>query len=222
MIEEYRFDLLIESDIVLTGIDFTNRYLKGRSEISDPHRSWAVFLKSSFINSHNLRYLEGVPYLEDGELIAKITCLADRVIFIKEPIYLRTKRPGSATTSRLFYSEEARKGFLKAANDLLQFKILYCNTEQKKTYMNQHILQFTIVYLISFEGLSYFRHYSEIYHSLKKGPLRVLQTEGCSRLYRKMGNAYNNSIHCLYLSWYLFLMHKSLVTKTKRVFKHES
>jgi glycosyltransferase involved in cell wall biosynthesis len=217
--EEYRFDPLFDINRVLTGIDFVNKYMRGKSEMRAPHSSVGIFFRTGFLNSYDLRYLEGVPYLEDGELLAKITCLADSVIFINEPVYIITKRPGSATNGRLYYSEKARNGFLKAANYLLQFKINYCKTEEKKIFMNQSIIQFTIVYLISQEGLRYLKHYSELYHTLKKGPLKILQTEGCSDFYRKMGNSYNYSIHCFYLTWFLYKIRKSMTIRAKRVFK---
>jgi glycosyltransferase involved in cell wall biosynthesis len=219
--EEYRFDPVFDINKVLTGIDFINTYMKDGHEIIGPHRSWAIFFKTAFLNTNNLRYLEGVPYLEDGELMAKITCLANRVIFINGPVYIATKRPGSATNSRLYYSEKARNGFLKAANDLLHFKINYCNTEEKKIFMNQPIIQFTIAYLISHEGLGYLKHYSKLYNTLKKGPLELLQTEGCTDFYQKMGNSYNYSIHCFYLKWLFFKIRKSLTIRAKRLIQFD-
>jgi glycosyltransferase involved in cell wall biosynthesis len=219
MNEEYRFDPLFNINRVLTGIDFNNTYMRGRSEIRAPHSSVGIFFRNGFLNSNNLRYLEGVPFLEDGEFLAKIACLADRVIFINGPVYIITIRSGSATNSRLYYSEKARIGFLKAAKDLLQFKMNYCKTEEKNIFMNQPIVQFTIVYLISYAGLKYLKHYPELFNTLKKGPLKILHTEGSSDFYRKMGNSYNYSIHCFYLTWFLYKVRKSMSIRAKRVFK---
>ena len=119
--------------------------------------------------------------------MAKITCLAERVIVINDPIYIITLRSGSATNSSLYYSEQARNGFLKAANDLFQFQLNICKTKEQKVFMNQPIIQFTIVYLISHKGIEYFKHYSDLNTALKKGSLKLLQTEGCSDFYKKNG-----------------------------------
>ena len=113
--EIYKYDPTHNEDKPLTGIEYSYKYERGNSEILDPDRSWAIFFKTSYINSYQLRYLENVPYLEDGEFMTRIICLASRVAFIHDAFYLRTKRPGSATNSNLFYSEKARLGFLKAA-----------------------------------------------------------------------------------------------------------
>lgn len=216
--KEYCYDLLYDPKNVLTGIDYENKYEQGKSEIRDPHRSVAIFLKTSFLNSNNLRYLAGVPYLEDGEFMARVSCLAKRVIFINGPIYLRTTISGSATQSKLYYSAKARNGFLKAANNLLQFKQNYCGNEEQKVFMNQSIIHFTIMYLISQGNFNYLKHYSKLHNSLKKGPLRKLATEGCSNFYRKMGKSYNFSIYSFYLYWMLSLFRKSFKIRAKKIF----
>jgi glycosyltransferase involved in cell wall biosynthesis len=216
--EEYRYDPGYDQENVLTGIDFFNRHERGRSEIRDPHRSWAIFLKTSFLNSHGLKYLPGVPYLEDGELMARITCLANKVSVLNGPIYLRTTITGSATQSRLFYSDKARTGFLKSANNLLQFKLNYCRNEEQKVFMNQSIVHFTILFLTSMEGFKYLKKYSQLFEVLKKGPLNRLETEGCSTFYQKMGRYYNFSIHSFYFNWMLFRFRRSLANKLGKLF----
>jgi glycosyltransferase involved in cell wall biosynthesis len=216
--EEYRFDPNIDQNSVFTGINFFNKYLRGKSEIRDPHRSWANFFKTSFFNTNNLRYLANVPYLEDGELMARVICLANRVIFINEPFYTRTTILGSATHSRLYFTEKARSGFLKAAINLLQFKNIYCKNDEQKMFMNQPIVQFTILFVISHGSKKYIKHYSQIYCQLKNGPLKVLELKGCNDFYKKMGACYNFSIHYFYLIWKLFLFHKSLTMKIRKIF----
>jgi glycosyltransferase involved in cell wall biosynthesis len=61
---------------------------------SDPDRMWAVLLLRDFIEQHQLRYLPDVPYLEDGEFIARILCLVDSSIFEGGSFYYRTIRKG--------------------------------------------------------------------------------------------------------------------------------
>jgi glycosyltransferase involved in cell wall biosynthesis len=215
--EEYRFDPHFDSQNVLSGIDYFDKYLRGKSEIRDPHRSWAIFLKTSFLNTNGLRYLDKVPYLEDGELMARVICLARKVSFFNGPIYMRTTITGSATQSNLYFSEKARNGFLKAANNLLSFKLNCCKREEQKVFLNQEIVHFTILYLISIGSFNYLKYYSEIVDNLKKGPLKKLDTAGCSDFYQKMAKYYNFSIHYFYMNWIYLRVLRSIETRVTKI-----
>jgi glycosyltransferase involved in cell wall biosynthesis len=68
----------------------------------DPDRSWAILFLKKFIKKQGLRYLSGIPYLEDGEFLARVLCQAKYCAFSDTRFYLRTTRLGSATNSRLF------------------------------------------------------------------------------------------------------------------------
>lgn len=216
--EEYRFDPYHETSVILTGIELLNRHRRDQTELveRDPHRSWAVFYQNSFIESNGIRYLAGVPYLEDGEFMARVMCLALRVTFINGPVYMRTTRPGSATHSRLFNSKKGRDGFLKAALHLYQFKQDYCKSPEQEVFINENIVHFTILPLISLEGLDYFRYYSELRNSLKRGPLKRLDTFGIRSWYRKLARYYNCSMHCLYLYWLTYRMRESFIRRLHR------
>jgi glycosyltransferase involved in cell wall biosynthesis len=214
---EYCYDPLFNAINVLSGIEYEYAYERSQSEIREPHRSWAIFLKSRFLNLNNLRYLVGVPYLEDGEFMARVTCLAKRARFINGLFYLKTTRSGSATISTLFHSEKARNGFLKAANHLLQFKNKSSLNVEQKVFMNLPIIHFTVMYLISYEKVDYLKHYTELYNSLKKGPLNKLDTEGCTNFYRKLGSYYNFSILGFYLYWMFHRLSKSLKIRYKKI-----
>lgn len=218
--EEYRFDPMHETKRIHSGIEILNSYRKDKPEIveRDPHRSWAVFYRTSFLNTNKLRYLADVPYLEDGELMARIMCLAEKVTFINGPVYMRTTRPGSATHSRLFNSKKGRDGFIKAAYNLYHFRQEHCRSSEQEIFINENIVHFTILPLISLEGLDYFRFYSELHTTLKKGALRKLETAGIRKWYRKLGRYYNRSMHCLYLYWLIHRMRESMKWRLKRIF----
>ena len=153
---EYKYDPLVNANEVLSGIDYSYRYMTGRTEIRDPHRSWSIFFKTTFIKYNNLYYLPDVPYLEDGELIYRIFCLAKRVSYIAKPFYLRTTRPGSATHSRLFVSDKAIKGFIKAAKNLKEFQRNPSLTSEQITFINQPIIKFSLSPIISCAGIRSF------------------------------------------------------------------
>jgi glycosyltransferase involved in cell wall biosynthesis len=217
--EEFRFDPDYDIRKVLSGIDFINSYMKGKDEILIPHSSVGIFFRTDFLRVNGLVYLEGVPYLEDGELMARITCLANRVIFINGAVYRVVKRIGSASHSKLYFSDKARQGFLNAANDLLHFKMNACRNDRERNFMNQSIVQFVIVYLIAHEGSNLSNDYKKLKNNLKNGPLKVLTLDGCSKFYYRMGKSYNRSILCFYLNWKLYKIKKSISLRFRRIIK---
>ncbi|MCW3804151.1 glycosyltransferase family 2 protein [Plebeiibacterium marinum] len=200
--EEYVFDPIHEKNEVLSGIDYFDKYVRGKSEIRDPHRSVAIFYNKDFLDRNKLRYLSGVPYLEDGEFLARVRCLANKVNFINKPFYLRTTRPGSATHSGLFYTERAREGFLNAAKNLKVFRNK-CPLEKQKTFLNQPIIHFTLLYIFSFGISNYLKNRKEIKESLKINSLSTLEVKGCSKQYALIGRLYNVSIR--YMLGYILL-----------------
>lgn len=199
----YYYDPLHDSDRVMAGVDLLNKFWQEHTETEerDPHRSVSMFFRREFLNAYDLKYLVNVPYLEDGELMARIMCLAKRVTFMNGEVYMRTTRPGSATHSPLYYSEHGRDGFVKAAHNLHAFKLEHCRSKAQVDFINDSIVHFTIMSITSLEIKHYPKHYSKLHRALKKGPLKKLDTEGCSDWYRKMGRYYNCSMHCFYLYW---------------------
>lgn len=217
MHEEYRYDPEDGPVVALSGIEYSEICEKGKYEIRDPHRSWAIFFNTNFLNSYNLRYLAGVPYLEDGEFIARVMCLAKKVCFLNDLFYMRTTRHESATHSNLYFSQKARNGFLRAAKNLLLFKN-HQSVEEQRVFMNQFIIHFTILILTSLEPLNYFKTYSQLVNVLKKGPLKTLKFEGCCDFHKRMARNYNHSLNCFYLGWHFFKFRKSMKLKFKKIF----
>ena len=96
-------------DIATKGTDF---YFKVRGDsILDPDRSVAILYKRELILKNKIFYLENVPYLEDGEFIARVLCLAEKCCVYNVPYYMRLNRPGSATRSNLFFQEKSTRVF---------------------------------------------------------------------------------------------------------------
>lgn len=118
-------------DMIFTG---TEAYEVSRDDgNTDPDRMWAILFNREFLEKYNLRFLPDVPYLEDGEFIARTLCLAERCVFDGYSFYQRTTRQGSATNSGLFYSERASRGFVIAACNLHNFqKNKEMNTAQRQ------------------------------------------------------------------------------------------
>jgi len=176
---------------VFQGIDAY--YLARGDGNTDPDRMWAVQFRTEFLNKNNFRYLPGVPYLEDGELIARILSIAERCIFDGNSFYQRTKRPGSATHSDLFFSEKATNGFLKAAGNLKKYQQEGNLEERQKEFLNQPIVKFVLLSINSSLRWNSRKKFTNTLRSLKKLNLRQVNLTGCKREYRNYGLAYNIS-----------------------------
>lgn len=191
----------------------TEAYFISRGDGStDPDRMWAVLFLRSFINKNNLRYLPDVPFLEDGEFIARILCLAKRCIFDREPFYLRTTRSGSATNSALFYHEKATIGFLLAADNLKRFKREHYLNDNQRKFINQPIVKFAVLALSSSLRKNMARKRKAIYSFFKKNDLNKLCLDGCHQPYLLYGKLFNFSPYILLY----YLVFKSFVTLVRR------
>ena len=173
---------------------------RGNGDI-DPDRSWAILYNKDFINSNQLRNIAGIPYLEDGEFIARVLCLAKRCAFEENSFYIRTTRQGSATNSGLFYSERAINGFFIAANNLKKFKNSYSLSKDQEYFLNRPIIKFTLLIIQACIGNSFFRKYNSIKARLKNTGLNKVDTKGCSGFYYKYGTIYNISPILFYFFW---------------------
>ncbi len=172
----------------------TDAYFLARGDgQTDPDRMWAVLIKTEFLNRNNLRYLPDIPYLEDGEFIARILCLAERCIFDALSFYQRTTRIGSATNSKLYYSEKAIDGFLLAAVSLKKFQQDQNLNEEQKVFLNQPIVKFVILAVNSSMGGKSYRKFVNTIKTLKELSFRKVKVEGCNREYSLYGKAYNIS-----------------------------
>jgi len=192
-------------------------YLARGDGQTDPDRMWAVLYNTEFINQYKLRFLSNVPFLEDGEFIARIMFLAKRCIFDGFSFYQRTTRPGSATNSKLFNSERALNGFLLAAKNLRNFKHEQESMKKDVTFLNRPIVKFVILCISSSIGLKEFRRIFKTVRLLKENDFKVLCLKGCDKRYKILGEFYNISPYFLYvyltLENFLTLGKKSLMPK---------
>jgi glycosyltransferase involved in cell wall biosynthesis len=214
--EVYRFSINYESDRNYSGIEYFNRYEKENSSILDPHRSWAIFFQLAFLNRNSFRYTIGTPFLEDGEFMAKTICKASRVVHIEGPIYNRTTTPGSATQSGVFYTDKSRKGFYNAAFNLLRFREHSNCSLQQREFLNERIIHFVVLYIISVGLKNFLIKYNELYFNLKKGELRKMDTRGCLMYYRRLGTVYNLSLGVFMGYWILSQIINSIRIKLSK------
>jgi glycosyltransferase involved in cell wall biosynthesis len=190
-------------------------YLSRGDGETDPDRMWAVLFKKEFLDLNNLRYLPDVPYLEDGEFIARILCLAERCIFVRHSFYQRTTRPGSATNSDLFHSEKATNGFLLAASNLKRFQQENNLNEKQKRFLNQPIVHF-INLLIASGGKPFsFKRLQNLRKKIFESGLRKVNLDSVIQEYAMRGYLYNRSIYLLLIYQFLINGIHSLYLKIK-------
>ncbi|MCD4725161.1 MAG: glycosyltransferase [Bacteroidales bacterium] len=180
-----------EKGIVYPGLE---AYFVARGDgQTDPDRSWAVLFEREFMNKNNLRYLPNVPYLEDGELIARIMCLAERCIFDGHSFYQRTTRPGSATNSKLFSSKKATNGFILAAINMKKLQASPNLSKAQKELLNQAIVKFITLAFNSCIGTHSYSRIISIRNKLRENSLGECQLEGVDKSYKGYAHAYNYS-----------------------------
>jgi glycosyltransferase involved in cell wall biosynthesis len=191
-----------ESSKIFSGIE-TYFLARGDGRF-DPDRMWGVLFERDFMNKNDFRYLPNVPYLEDGEFIARILCLAERCIFDGRSFYQRTTRQGSATNSKLFRSEKAVNGFLKAVINLKRFQMKENLNEKQKEFLNQPIVKFVLLSVNSSFGWRSLEKYAAIVDELKTVGLRRIKPDGCVRYYFINGTAYNLSPFLAIVTLFLY------------------
>lgn len=174
-------------------------YVARSNRKTDPDRMVAILFYTQFFNMNGLRFLPNVPFLEDGEFIARILFLAKRCIFDGHPFYLRTSRPGSATNSKLFNTEKAFYGFLSAAKNLESFKHEQSSLGKDVIFLNRPIVKFVILCASSTVGLKELSRVFKTVRLLKESGFRKLSLKGCDNRFIILGQFYNISPYFLYI-----------------------
>ena len=180
---------------------------------TDPDRIWAILVEREFLNRHGLRFLEEVPYLEDGELITRILCLANRCIFDGRSFYLRTTRPGSATNSKLFNTPGAVRGFLNAAVNLKQFQGNNALDERQYMFLNQPICKFVALTIDSLRRPFILKRFVKIADDLDRAGLKRLDLKSVNLEYSILGWTYNRSVFLLVIYQVVLSGVRSLVSR---------
>lgn len=184
---------------------------------TDPDRIWAVLVDREFLNRYRLRFLEDVPYLEDGELITRILCLADRCIFDGRSFYIRTTRPGSATNSKLFNSSKAVRGFLNAAVNLKQFQGNNDLERRQYLFLNQPICKFVALTIDSLRKPFVLKELLRTTDDLDLAGLKRLDLKTVNREYSILGWTYNRSVFLLVMYQFFLSGVRSLVYRLNEI-----
>ena len=162
-------------------------------EVKDPDRSWGILFKRQLLEQYELTYPKNVPYLEDGLFLAKVFAVAQVVGLDDALFYQRTTRPGSATNSKLFYSEKAIQGFINAIQDIKYFGSRHEFKQEQKLLINHVVAKFTILPLTSIIGQKNIGNYYKFITRLKENNLNKINVEGLRLDYLKIAKIYNRS-----------------------------
>lgn len=202
----WQTDYSTQKKVIFNGVE---GYFAARgSEIRDPDRSWGMLYNKALLDKFGITYPKDVPYLEDGLFLAKVFAVAEKVGFDNTMFYQRTTRKGSATNSRLFYSEKAIQGFINAILDIKSFDAANKFGQQQKLLIHHVVAKFTLLPLTSFIGQKNLKDYFAFIRKLKQLDLNKINTEGLRLGYQKMAAIYNFSAT-------LFFVHYLVDSKVK-------
>ena len=187
-------------------------YVRGRN-IIDPDRNYGALYTRKLLKENHLFYLKDVPYLEDGEFIARVLCLAKRTAIYNVPYYLRLNRPGSATKSALFNQNKTIKGFIKAAKNLENFKLENNLSIEQIGLINGRIVKFVVLAIQA--SLKNYKKFKWARKELTKEGFKQLNLQGVKGGFEYFGLQYNRSMVYLLLILILKNLKKSIYLKIR-------
>jgi glycosyltransferase involved in cell wall biosynthesis len=180
-----------QEDKTFSGVE---GYFEPRGHhVKDPDRSVAILFRKQLLDDYAITYPKDVPFLEDGLFLAKVFAVAKKVRFDNKTFYQRTTRMGSATNSKLFYSENAIRGFIIAVQDITLFGRNNKLNDEQYQLINHVIAKFVIHALSPTIYPFDLPRYFKIIAMLKKEKLDKLNTNGLRFLYKKHIKMYNFS-----------------------------
>lgn len=167
----------------------------------DQDRSVAILYNRNFIEKNKLFFTPDMPFLEDGEFIARVLCLTTQGGIYNKAYYWRLKRPGSATKSDLVKQTIAIKGFLIGATNLKKFRENHILNTKQQELINQSITKYVLLAIRSAINSKSIKNMLLVKHELRKNNLKKLDLEGNLSKFKKMGELYNISIHLFSAYW---------------------
>jgi len=182
--------------------------------------SVGIIFEREYIQSNQLRYLPNVTLNQDVELLARIHCMADRCIFVNQPLYVAFSRRGSATRSNQFNTDKVRNGFIRAAGNLKQFKESVTLKDSQTLFLNGPIAQFVLLSLYSASRSRSIGNLTRTSRDLKSTGLKTLDLTGCRGYHKICGKAYNLSpyLGSVFVVFYLVIknQYRKLIMNRRR------
>ncbi len=173
-------------------------------DVKDPDRSVAILYKKSMLDTFAIHYPKDVPYLEDGLFLAKVFAAAEKVGFDDKKFYQRTTRIGSATNSKLFYSEQALQGFIQAIQDIKNFGNQKKLEGEQAGLINHVVAKFVLLSLSPSMSTFDFKKYFKVIAILKDSDIVKIETQGLRLIYLRYAKVYNFS-KIIFLFYFRFI-----------------
>lgn len=181
-------------------------YFEARGfEVKDPDRSWAIVYDKQLLNDYKIDYPKNVPYLEDGLFLAKVFTVATSVGFDNQIFYQRTTRKGSATNSKLFFSEKAINGFILAINDIKNFAANKNLVAAQQQLVNHVVAKFVLLPMSPFINKLDFFGYLKIIRLLKSNGVNKIEADGVRQPYKKLSFSFNFNKVWFFINYIYFI-----------------
>lgn len=181
-------------------------YFEARGfEVKDPDRSWAIVYDKQLLNDYKIVYPKNVPYLEDGLFLAKVFTVATSVGFDNQIFYQRTTRKGSATNSKLFFSEKAINGFILAINDIKNFAANNNLVRTQQQLVNHVVAKFVLLPMSPFINKLDFFGYLKIIRLLKSNGVNKIEADGVRQPYKKLSFSFNFNKVWFFINYIYFI-----------------
>jgi len=181
-------------------------YFEARGfEVKDPDRSWAIVYDKQLLNDYKIDYPKNVPYLEDGLFLAKVFTVATSVGFDNQIFYQRTTRKGSATNSKLFFSEKAINGFILAINDIKNFAANNNLVGTQQQLVNHVVAKFVLLPMSPFINKLDFFGYLKIIRLLKSNGVNKIEADGVRQPYKKLSFSFNFNKVWFFINYIYFI-----------------
>jgi len=178
-----------KQEIVYDGVE--GYFAPRGGDTRDPDRSWAVLYRLELLRKYHIDYPKNVPFLEDGLFVGKVCTVARRVGFLAAKFYQRTTRIGSATNSKLFYTDKAIQGFLTAIEDIKSFRDQNQFDQNQKLLINHIIAKFTLLPLTSLISQKNIKNYYKFIRLLKDKNIHRIENKGLRLGYSRMVLLFN-------------------------------
>jgi len=204
------------TDQVFSGMEAFGLMRKEKHIIEDS--VVGILIEAAFMKKNQLRFIQGVVLNQDAELLARLHCLADSLIFIDRLFYIVQTRPGSASHSNQTGTERVRNGFILAARNLRQFQTEKALQKKQEIFLNDPIIKFIFLAVYSAMRSRSADAVRSTIKNLKSAGFRRLRLKGGKAYQIIIGSFYNLSpyLGALLLVSYLKLEHIYFTTVSRR------
>lgn len=179
-----------ETTQVMTGIElFFNR-------TSDSACKYLI--NSDYLKRNNIYFFEQAVYLEDGEWSPRLFVYAKRTAYKGIYFYNYVLRGNSLVTSGVAVTQKALDGYLKSANNLIDFQSTANLNLNQKQFINQTIAKFVLLPITLSATKKGLKQITNIRRTILKAGFNNLNSDGVVGMRLKHVLLYNKSFYLFY------------------------